>query len=293
MKMFLRVGFGSLLLVGLALPGQAQPDAAGRCSALIQSVGLVKSSPAKVEFLGSDGCRFTGVTFGFGTRFGYQVGVLTEHGIPFGSVSVPTRPTAIRVEARDVVFALRSGQAKADWLNRQQQVPFDVVVDGRYDPSTHELRLIELSMEGRSIGRTSIELDAVDVDVKDMPGTTGVRSLALHMDSRRFIPAFVLAPLLPQLPEEDPGKAVEAGKTQVIAVIRSMLPQSGAASDTVDAITAFIAAFPHPDHVFDLSIEAAHPLTAAALAAADSDPAAAIALLHTLKITARYVGEAR
>ena len=293
MNTSLHIGLASAVVLGLAHPALAQTDPAAPCRALIQSAGLVQGAPLKVEPLGDDGCRFTGVTFGFGTRFGYRVGELTEHGIPFGPVAVPTRPTAVRVEARDVVFALHSGQPKVDWLNSQQQVPFDVVLDGRYDPGTRALRLQEFSMEGRAIGRTSITADAVDVDVQDVPGTTGLRSLALHMDSRRFIPVFLLAPLMPQLPDNDPGAAVQTAKTQAIAVVRGMLPQGGAASATVDAITAFINDFPRPEHGFDLVIEASKPVTAGDIAAAAGDPSRSIALLQTLKITASYAGDAR
>ena len=76
------------------------------------------------------------------------------------------------------------------------------------------------------------------------PASAGLRSLALTVDSRRFLVAFVLPSLLSFLPEDDPGGAVDRAKTQAEIAARLYLPQTGATADTAGAVSGFIADFP-------------------------------------------------
>ena len=271
---------------------RAQPATAALCRDLLASAPLLSDGPVTAEPDGSDGCRFTGVRFGFGQRFGYRIGTLIEHGIPFGALDVPQRRVDVRVEARDIAFELHSGQAKTDWLNRQSQVPFDVGVTGSYDPTGQELVLRELSLDGRAIGHTTLAFAAAGVNGAD-PASAGLRSLALTIDSRRFLVAFVLPSLLSFLPDDDPGGAVDRAKAQAVVAARFYLPQGGATAETVAAVAGFIGDFPHPQHVFELRLAASTPVTGAALERSAASPAAASAVARSVMVTASYAGEAR
>ena len=119
-----------------------------------------------------------------------------------------------------------------------------------------------------------------------------MRSIQLHMDSRRFVPAFLLGSLVAVLPADDPGAAVEKAKAQAVATVRALLPAAAATAETVDAGAGFIADFPHPLRVLDVGVSAAAPVTLAAMGVAAGDAAQAAALLKTLTVTATYAGEA-
>ncbi len=144
------------LLICQAAAVRAQPATAQSFRDLIASAPLLSDGPATAEPDGPDGSRFTGPRFGFRQRFGYRIGTLVEHGIPFGALDIPQRRVDVRVEASGIVLELHSGQAKTDWLNRQSQTPFDVGVAGSYDPVGQELILRELRLEGSAIGRTTL-----------------------------------------------------------------------------------------------------------------------------------------
>jgi len=291
MSILIRAALVAVLLA--PAPTLAQPATAARCRDLIASAPLLQDGAATAEAAGGGGCRFTNVTFGFLSRFGYQVASLVERGIPFGPLTAPNGPVSIRIEARGIVLVLHGGQPKLDWLNRQQQVPFDVVLDGSYDPAKGLAVLNELSLEGRAVGRAMLGGEVGDVNAADVPGRAGLRTLELHLDSRRFIVAFLLASLLPFLPDDDPGGAVERIKAQVIAALHVQLPTGGASAATVNAVASFIADFPHPQHVFDLTVTATPLVTVGALEQAVSDLAAAARLMRTLTVTASYAGDPR
>ena len=264
---------------------------AGRCRLLLQGVAL-QTGDVEAAADGDDGCRFTGVQFGL-ARFTYQVGTLVEHGLPLDGTLPQDHASHVSVEARDIGFVLHSGQPKVDWLNRQQQVPFDVVLQGSFDPVSGTATLDELSLDGRSAGRTALSGSADQLGGPDWLANGRLVSLGLHMDSRRFITAFLLAPLLPFLPDNDPGAAVEMAKQQAVAGVRALLPQSGASPATVDAIAGFIVDFPHPLHVFDLHVQPRTPVTLNELQRAADSPSALAALVQTLTITASYAGDPR
>ncbi len=287
-----RTAFAAVLLIFPVAVVRAQPVSAASCHDLLASAPLLSDGPATAEPDGPDGCRFTAPRFGFGQRFGYRIGTLVEHGIPLGALDIPQRQVDVRVEARGVVFELHSGQAKTDWLNRQSQIPFDVTVSGSYDPATQDLILRELSIGGPAIGRTTLAFAATDANGAD-PASAGLRSLALKVDSRRFLVAFVLPSLLSFLPDDDPGGAVDRAKARAEIAARLYLPQAGATADTVAAVTGFISDFPHPQHVFDLHMTGSRPVTGAALERSTGNPAAAAAVAQTLTVTASYAGEAR
>ncbi len=280
----------------LAAPAAAPPppnDPTRQCRALLASFPLRQDGPVTVEAVGDDGCRFKGLRFGFGIRISYEVAELVEHGVPFGPPAAPTKFIHVRIEARGVAFVAHSGQAKLDWLVAQQQVPFDVVLDGSYDPARRRADLRELSLEGASVGRIALSGTVENVDRASFPTGAGLSALGLHLDSRRFITGFVLSSLLPFLPENDPDAAVAKGRRQGIAAARSLLPLGGASPTTVDAIAGFIADFPHPRHIFDLAITAPSPVTINVLEQASASLVAASALATTLKVTASYAGDPR
>ncbi len=287
-----RAALAAALLMCHVAAVDAQPATAALCRELLASAPLLSDGPATAEHDGPDGCRFTGPRFGFGQRFGYRIGTLVEHGIPFGALDIPHRRVDVRIEARGIVFELHSGQAKTDWLNRQSQTPFDVGVAGSYDPAGQELILRELSLEGPAIGRTTLAFAATGVDGAN-PASAGLRSLALTVDSRRFLVAFVLPSLLSFLPDADPGGAVDRAKAQAEIAARIYLPQAGATADTVAAVAGFIGDFPHPRHAFDLHVTASTPVTGAAIERSAESPAAASAVVRTLTVTATYAGDAR
>jgi hypothetical protein len=292
-RLFLCIGASALLAAFPLTSVHAEPATAARCRALLASVPLVTGRPATAEPQGREGCRFTMVEFGAGSRFSYQVGSLIENGIPSEPLKVPRHLVSVRIEARDIVFLLHTGNVKVDWLNRQQQVPFDIVLDGRYDPANGVVTIRELSLEGRAVGRTTLAGVLSHVSETGSLDVAAMQSFALHLDSQRFIVNFVLPFLLDVLPDENPGGAVDYGKAQAVATIRALLPQVGASEQTVGAVTGFIADFPNPQHVLDFAVTAAKPVTVTALEDAAGDPATATALLRTLTVTASYTGEPR
>lgn len=294
-----RAGMSPLLRAACAMlllspvPALAQPATAALCRALVESAPFFRDGASIAEADGPDGCRFTELTFGVGAKAGYQVATLVEHGVPFGAPALPDHPVHLRVEARGITFVLRTGNAKVDWMNRQQQVPFDVVLDGSFDPAAGVAILTELSVEGRAIGRTVLSGELAQVDPVTLPSGAELRSVTLHSDSRRFILGYVLPTLLAFLPDEDPGGAVERARGEAIAKLRTLLPLAGATAATVEALAAFVADFPQAPRVLDLAVAATGPVTGDTLGRALADPAEAVKLMRMLRVQARYEGDAR
>lgn len=270
-------------------PSTPEQDAVARCRALPGQL----SETAGVEALADGGCRFTRIRFGLLGGVGYEVDTLTEHGLPSDLSAVPDKPLDVRIEARGIVFAPRSGSAGTDWMIRQQQVPFDVTLEADYEPARREGTVRKLSLDGAALGQVSLAVAATGLDPAAFPQGAALRSVRLHMDSRRFLLTFALAPLASTLPEDDPGGAVDRAKAQVIDTLRTLLPGMGASTGTVDALAGFVADFPRPQHVLDLDVTADPPLGADTVAALLADPAQASTLLKGVAITATYAGDPR
>lgn len=267
-------------------PLSAEDAAVARCRALLDQ-GIVTGGPATVEALDNDGCRYTGVRFGT-PRFGYEAATLVEHGFPS---AMPDKPASVQIEARGIVLAIDSGDAKTDWLSRQQQTPFDITLDAGYDPGTKEFVFRSLTLDGATLGHTELALELAGVDERNFPDDLAVRSLRLHMDSRRFLLQFALAAAVAALPDGEPGAALDAAKAQAVILVRTYLPLTGAAADTVDAVAAFVADFPRPQHVLDLTVTAAPPFKLRSVGDAADKQALAQAAMRTLTVTAAYAGD--
>lgn len=287
-----------------AQPAPAPPAAtapADRCQALIRRAPTAPAtgsptaagSPA-AEALPDGGCRFTGVRLG-SDRFGYQAATVTEHGIPpdllAGGPRVPRTAVDAQIEARDITFSLHSGNPRVDWLNRQQQIPFDATLDVAYDPAHGDIHLRTLALNGPGIGTVSLAMEASGLSDASFPGRVQLRSLNLHLDSRRVLATFTVAPLSNMLPENDPEGAFQALKAQTVAGLRALLPLAHASADTTAALVAFATDFPHPQHVLDLSVTATPSVTLDEVTESAGNSARIPALLGKLTITATYAGD--
>ncbi len=275
------------------------PDPAQRCRTLLAALPFTAGQDgATFEPAGED-CLARHVRFGVG-QAGYRVDSLRLHGIPAGfdtmPDALPNRPLALRVEARGITFSPRIDNRKMAWMIAQQQVPFDLTLDASYDPAARRATLDEFTLDGEVLGHVLLRLTAEGVapgPFSDVFGAGGLTILHADLDSRRFLTGFALSPLLPLLPDDDPGAAVEAGKLQAVAGLRAMLPQTGASAATIDALAGFVADFPHPQHPFTIDVSAASPVTAKAIGTAGDGPSQLTALLRQLTVTASYAGALR
>ena len=281
----------------------ARDPALRRCRDLLGPLSPSESPPGPtvVEATGPDECRFRNIRIGLGGFVGYRMDTLVVRGIPSDRPKGPLAPVHARVEARGVTLAIRDQPAKLAWMSRQQQAPFDLVLDAAYDPATTALVLNEFSMEGELLGHVGLRgrLENVHLlttridDLPEMQAPPGLRSLHLELDSRTFLSGYVLPLVMNMLPDDDPDGAFQAGRTKVIAAINALLPASGASADTTGAVAEVVADFPHPKHPAVLDVEAITPITPDAVLAAADDPARLPALLRALTITATYAGALR
>lgn len=263
--------------------------AVARCRALLAQ-GIVTAGPATAEAL-DDGCRYTAVRFGVSQRFGYEAATLVEHGFPS---EAPDKPVSVQVEARGIVFAPSSGNAKTDWLIRQQQAPFDVTLDASYDPAAKEFILRSLSLDSPALGHTELAMDVAGADGSNFPDDVALRSLHLHMDSRLLLLQFALGAAVAALPDGgDPATEMDRAKAQATPLARQYLPLTGASPATVDAIAAFVDDFPRPRHVLDLAVTASPPFKLRSVGDTDDKGALAETVMRTLAVTATYTGDPR
>jgi hypothetical protein len=304
---------------GSAAPAQAvhpaQPDPTGpeaamardpalrRCRDLLGPLSPSESppGPVSVEAAGPDECRFHNIRVGLGGFVGYRMDALLVRGIPFERPQGPLAPVHARVEARGITLAIRDQPAKLAWMSRQQQVPFDLVLDATYDPATTTLTLNEFSMDGALLGHVGLRAGLENVHLLTtradalpaMQAPPGLRSLHLELDSRTFLSSYVLPLIMNLLPDEDPDAAFQTGRAKGIAAINALLPASGASTDTTVAVAQLLSDFPHPKHPAVLDIEANTPITPDAVLAAVDDPGRLPALLQALTVTATYAGALR
>ena len=257
-----------------------------RCRELL-SYGIVTNGPATVEAV-DDGCRYTGVRFGFTSRFGYEAATLIEHGVPS---ETPDKPVSMQIEARGLTLAIDSGNAKADWLSRQQQTPFDVTLDAGYDPAAQTFMLRSLTLDSPVLGHSELAVELAGVNDRTFPEDVAVRSLRLHMDSRRFLLQFALAAAVATLPDGEPGAALEVAKARAAALVRTYLPLTGATAETMAALVAVLGDFPRPQHVLDLAMTASPPFKLRSVGDAADKEALAQAALRALTVTAAYSGD--
>lgn len=281
----------------------ARDPALRRCRDLLEPLSPSESppGPVSVQATGPDECRFRNIRLGLGGFVGYRMDALLVRGIPFSRPQGPLAPVHARVEARGITLAIRDQPAKLAWMSRQQQVPFDLVLDAAYDPATTTLALNEFSMDGELLGHVGLRAQLENVHllttradaVPEMQAPPGLRSLHLELDSRTFLLSYVLPLVTNMLPDEDPDAAFQVGRAKVIAAINALLPSSGASADTTAAVAQLMADFPHPKHPAVLDVEAKTPITPDAVFAATDDPARLPALLQALVITAAYAGALR
>lgn len=283
-------------------PGAPTPEtpAQARCRDLLPAE--MESRPG-VEALGDGGCRFTHARIGhglydllglpnFGPAFrGYEAETVTEHGLPARWDPLPGGPVAVQLEARNIRLVFHTDSPQVNWLFEQQQFPFDITFNAAFDPGTRELTLHRLSMDGVSIGHVQLTAVVAGVTRSDLFAGAGLQSVQVHLDSRRFIPAFVLMSVATHLPSNDPGVAAERTRVQVIAALRSLLPLAHASTGSVDPLVAFAQDFPRPQHVLDLSVTADPPVPAETVLDVLNDPTKVTSLIGTLTIAATYAGE--
>ena len=216
---------------------------------------------------------------------------MTEHGLPARWDPLPQGAVAVQLEARDIRLVFRTDSPQVNWLFEQQQFPFDITSDAAFDPGMSELTLHQLSMDGVSIGHVLLTATVAGVTRAELFAGAALQSVQVHLDSRRFIPAFVLTSVAKHLPSDDPGAAAERTRAQVIAALRILLPLAHASSGSVDALVAFAQDFPRPQHVLDLSVTAYPPVPAETVLDVLDDPTKVASLTGTLTIAATYAGE--
>ena len=178
-----------------------------------------------------------------------------------------------------------------NWLFEQQQFPFDITFDATFDPGTHRVTLHRLSMDGVSIRQVLLTATGTGVTRSVLFFGAGLQSVEVHLDSRRFIPAYVPMPVATYLPSDDPGGPAERIRGQVIAALRSFLPLGHVSTGTLDALVAFTQDFPRLQHVLDLSVTADPPVPAETVLDLLNEPAEVTSLVGTLTVDATYAGE--
>lgn len=287
--------------LSLATPCRAQGDDRARCTALLEEVAPLLSQAPTLAAAGPEECTFAAVQVRFGGRFGFAAGALVLHG-PFAASPAPAGadgPVVRRLELRDVTTITETQNTEMNWLFRQQQIPFEIVLDTSEDPAAHTFTIREFRLQGEDIGQITLDAAFEGVGPDSLPGNlpdlseAGLRSVHLRSDSKRFALKFLLGALVGSWHEGDPEAEMAQTRVQMADMAQDFMHVAHTAPGSIDAVLGFIREFPKPMHVLDVSITASGgPVTADDADQAASSHMGLAEVLTRLQVKATYDGAA-
>jgi hypothetical protein len=285
---------GFILIASTVSASAHTPDREEACRRLAQSVPA-SITVAKAVAVGADGCAFEGVEMALNPRMQVAIGRLTVQKLDPAGGELKAVPLALRLEARSLSFGPRSGDPLIDYVTRFAARPMDAVLDYTFDPANATLRLSEVGLDGKTVGHVRLSAEIVRLDPTGVASPSpssieqaALKSLRLRLDNDGFVEGFLAIPLASALLQgaADPAAQAAALKEQAQAALPVLL--SNAEPATLAALRDFLAAFPHPDKPFELTIELPAPLGASDLLPILNEPTQIAKRLPPGSIKARY-----
>jgi hypothetical protein len=254
-----------LALVAAALSAAHQAAAAPvptdpveRCGGILQAIPPlthVAATAARIEPVGTDSCRFTGVTGESGRRK-ISIGLILVERLDFDRVYSGRLPDAVTLRVQDIVLR---GDGLPSGLS-----PFDFIADYDLDVRAKVFTLRELTLRSASLGELTV---SGEVEGYSLPADGGfwpvenqdavrLRQFRLRAVDRGFISTLLLG----QFPSErDLQAAVDDVKSEMSANL-ARWPAFGVPKPAVEALTAYVGDLPSPQRPITISAAPSTPI---------------------------------
>ncbi|GLQ11634.1 hypothetical protein GCM10007913_35660 [Devosia yakushimensis] len=289
-----------LLLALLATPAFAQDQTSEPvptdCTSLFDNLGILnRDAQSEIEDTAT-GCAISNVYFGSSySRF--AIGKVTlEADDLFGAVAGNTRPAQLKLNIAGVRSSPDIDSPLNTYIMEMQQVPFELNLAYRWDATSGDFHLDDLSMRMPTVGSAVFQAELSEV--RDMPAAIeeptdyargNVEKLTLTLDNRGLFTAVAAPILLSSLPyEEDPRPLIAAAQKAVIALIDAR-PEDQIDAPSKAVLARFVNTFPRPDGLYHFEITPIDaPVSLESLVAPTDDMAGLMELLARFNLSAEY-----
>lgn len=289
-----------LLLALLATPAFAQDQTSEPvptdCTSLFDNLGILnRDAQSEIEDTAT-GCAISNVYFGSSySRF--AIGKVTlEADDLFGAVAGNTRPAQLKLNIAGVRSSPDIDSPLNTYIMEMQQVPFELNLAYRWDATSGDFHLDDLSMRMPTVGSAVFQAELSEV--RDMPAAIeeptdyargNVEKLTLTLDNRGLFTAVAAPILLSSLPyEEDPRPLIAAAQKAAIALIDAR-PEDQIDAPSKAVLARFVNAFPRPDGLYHFEITPIDaPVSLESLVAPTDDMAGLMELLARFNLSAEY-----
>jgi hypothetical protein len=247
--------------LSVAQQAAAAPVPAGpveRCRGILQAIPPLTGAATKaerIEPVGSDGCRFTGVTGESGRRK-ISIGLILAERLDFGRIYDGRLPDAVTLRVQDILL-------RGDGMPSSVG-PFDFITDYDLDVRAKVFTLRELTLRGASLGELTL---SGEVEGYSLPAHGGfwpvtdqdavrLRQIRLRAVDRGFIGMLLLG-------QTSSGRDVQAAVDDVKSDMSANLgrwPGFGVPKPAVEALTAYVGDLPSPRRPIMISAAPAMPI---------------------------------
>ena len=233
-------------------------DPVERCRGILQAIPPLTHAAAKaerIEPVGSDGCRFTGVTGESGRRK-ISIGLILAERLDFGRIYSGRLPDAVTLRVQDIMLG---GDDMPSGFG-----PIDFIADYDLDARAKVFTLRELTLRGASLGELTLsgEVEGYSLPahggfwpVEDQ-GAVRLRQFRLHAVDRGFISMLLLG-------QSSSGRDVQAAVDDVKSDMSTNLarwPAFGVPKPAVEALTAYVGDLPSPRRPITISAAPGMPI---------------------------------
>lgn len=255
---------GAAMLAPMAWATPIPADPVERCRGILRAIPLLKDfapETERIDPIGTDGCKFTGVT-GESGQGNTSIGLILAERLDFGRVYDGRLPDAITLHIQGITLG---GDGLPPGLGS-----FDITADYDLDTKTKVLTVRELTFRGPSLGDLTMsgELEGYSLPVfggfwpdADDQKTIGLRRFRLQAADRGFIRVLLLG-------QSSSGgydrAALDRLKTEISANL-ARWPDFGVPGPAVTALTAFIGDLPSPRRPITISAAPSVPIPLASL----------------------------
>ena len=169
----------------------------------------------------------------------------------------------LHAEAQGNRFSPETGDARARYLIKAQQRPFDARIDYVVDRGSGQLRLNELTIESPSLGKATISI------VADMTSTANdafpdiskiaIKTIHITLENKFIFESMILPVWVNAVGDDDPETAIPK-QLAMDEIQIAKLPVSVIDAKGRDALVRFLKDMPHPVGRLDLNLVFAQPL---------------------------------
>ncbi|KFC71809.1 hypothetical protein FF80_00427 [Devosia sp. LC5] len=277
------------------LPGDSEPVPTD-CTSLFDNLGILnRDKQSHIEDTPT-GCAITNVYFGSSySRF--AIGRITlEADDLFGAVAGHNRPAQLKLNVSGVRTSPDIDSPLNTYLIEMQQIPFELNLAYRWDATSGDFHLDDLSMHMPTIGSAVFKAELSDV--RDMPASIeeptdyargNVEKLTVTLDNHGLF-THVIAPIfLGTLPyDEDPRPFIADTQKTVIGLIEAR-PDSQIDPESKAVLARFVNAFPKPDGIYHFEIAPVDaPVSLESLVAPNDNMVGLLELLARFNLSAEY-----